>query len=80
MQIEIYLNSKKIVLPSDTPLITDTKTRNIIDSITLFNEFYGICSTIMLYRNDKKNNKLEDIYPKYLIENQTKSNNQIAKY
>jgi hypothetical protein len=34
----------------------------------------------MLYRNDKKNNKLEDIYPKYLIENQTKSNNQIAKY
>ena len=79
MKIEIYVNGDKKPLSSNI-LSIDTKTENIIDSITFFNKFYGICSTIMLYRDNKKDNKLEDIYPKYLIENQTKSNIQISKY
>ena len=79
MQIEIYVNTNKISLSSNI-LSIDTKSENIIDSIKLFNEFYGICSTLMLYRDNEKDNKLKDIYPKYLIENQTKSSRQISKF
>ena len=78
MQIEIYVNGIKIDLSSDI-LPIDTEAKNIIESIKLFNGFYGICSTIMLYCDSQKN-ELEDIYPKYLKKNTNNHEKKISKY
>ena len=79
MEIQIYINGTEIPIPSNNIIRFDTITEhNIIDSIKFFNGFYGICSTIMIYRDNPKN-KLQYIYPKYLIETQKESNNLISQ-
>ena len=69
MDVEIYVNCSKIILPSD--ILKDFNKKNMeIDSINLFKGFYGLCSTIMIYR-DTDNNKMENLFPNYLIEKDT---------
>ena len=78
LKINIYINGKEISLSSE--LQGYNKNNNIIDSILFFNGFYGICSTIMLYKDDSKS-KLSDIFPQFLIDNQNNSSNKtISKY
>jgi len=66
MDVEIYVNCSKIILPSD--ILKDFNKKNMeIHSINFFEGFYGLCSTLMIYR-DKENNKMENLFPNYLIE------------
>ena len=78
MKIRIYVNGAKITLTSDI-IPFDTLSDKTLESIKLFNGFYGICSTIMIYA-DSKQNELEDIFPKYLKKNQNGFDKQISKY
>ena len=79
MKIQIFINGIEIFIPSNILEFQNKTEKNDIESIKLFEGFYGICSTIMIYRNDPKN-ILQDIYPKYLMETQNKTNNLIQKY
>jgi len=70
LEIKIYINGDKINLPSN--ILKDiNKGNKLIDSLEFFKGFYGICSTIMIYK-DSKENKLHYL-PNYLIE---KENNK----
>ena len=62
-EIQIYVNNKYInVQPFQD---TDIKKNSILESIQFFNGFYGLCSTIMVYRNNAKN---QPFYPEFLFE------------
>ena len=78
MKIRIYVNGEKISLTTDIIPIDISKDK-AIESIKLFNGFYGICSTIMIY-NDSPKKILEDIYPEFLKKNQDDYDNKISKY
>ena len=82
MNMEIYINGKEVSMPLNIYLDKNTQ-ENSVESIQLFNGFYGICSTIMLYKDNYKHN-LDNIFPKYLIEdkinNKNKESKSISKY
>ena len=69
LNLELYINGELFSLPEDIipKNNDDKKTDYIIEYFQLFRGFYGTCSTIMVYRETTKN-KLEEKYPKYLIE------------
>ena len=82
LKIEIYINGNEISL---SPNILENENKNInankIEYIQFFNGFFGLCSTIMLYKDNKKN-KLNNFFPNFLIDNQNNnnSNKTISKY
>ena len=69
--IEIYINGFEVNLPSN--ISNDiNKGNKLIDSIEFFKGVYGLCSTVMIYRDNDKN-KLQYLLPNYLLE---KENNK----
>ena len=80
--IRIFVNNIQVDLPSKM-FQEDNKKKNILESLQFFNGFYGLCSTIMIYRNSHENN-LKYFYPQYLIEkndpNKRILDNSISKY
>ena len=81
LAIEIYINGNEISLSSNIFQEDNKKNDNKIEYIQFFNGFYGLCSTIMLYKDNSKN-KINKIFPKFLIDNQNNnnSNKTISKY
>ena len=80
LKIEIYINGNEIPLSSDI-IQEDNKNTNKIEYIQFFNGFYGLCSTIILYKDNSKY-KLNSIFPEFLISNQNSktSNKTISNY
>jgi len=65
LDIKIYINGDEINLSSD--VLKDINNGNkLIDSLEFFKGFYGLCSTIMIYKDNKKN-KLYYL-PNYLLD------------
>ena len=79
IKISAYINGDEISIPNNLIKETNKDNNKQIESIQFFKGFYGICSTIMLYKNSNKN-KLEYLFPKYLIDNQDKIENKIINY
>lgn len=65
-QIEIYIGGKDINIPKNTSVAKNIKIENFIFS----GEFYGIITSIMMYK-DKDRNKMENLIPNYFLEKQT---------
>ena len=77
LNLELYINGNSFSLPEDI-ISTDKKDENIIEYFQLFKGFYGICSTIMVYKGSSKD-KIEENYPEYLLE-QDNDKKRISKY
>ena len=70
-QIEIYINGLDINIPKNSSSNKNISVENIIFS----GEFYGIITSIMIYK-DKNRNKMENLIPNYFLEKQpTKKEN-----
>ena len=65
-QLEIYIEGKSINIPNNSIVNKDI----IIEKIEFIGEIYGICSSIMIYK-DKLRNKIINLIPNFLIEKQS---------
>ena len=59
LEIEIYINEKKIEYNLDNEISLNEKKMVEIEYISFFNFFTGICSSIIIYKNDIENNYLK---------------------
>ena len=59
LEIEIYINEKKIEYNLDNEISLNEKKIVEIEYISFFNFFTGICSSIIIYKNDIENNYLK---------------------
>ena len=79
LKIKIYINGNEISVPITIIKEKSKEGNNKIESLQFFKGFYGICSTIMIYKDNNKN-KLKYLFPNYLIENQNKIESKITKF
>ena len=78
LKIQIYINGNEFSIPINQIKENNKDDNKKIESIQLFKEFFGICSTIMLYKNSDKN-KLDYLFPKYLIGNKNNVEKEIIR-
>ena len=65
--ISIYVNNKKIEIPSNLFNNIKKDCHYFIESLNFFSGFFGLCSSIMIYKNSL-DNKLSCFYPNFLVE------------